>query len=64
VKRGPSPACHAASRKWRRRLRESYALFLAAYRRASDLLRAGDLTARFPPGCFPPPLPFVPAGPG
>jgi hypothetical protein len=64
MNRRPSPPCHAASRKWRRRLRESYALFLATYRRASDLLRAGDLTARFPPGCFPPPLPFVPARPG
>jgi hypothetical protein len=64
VKRGPSPACHAASRKWRRRLRESYAIFVVAYRRASELLRARDLTARFPPGCFPPPLPFVPAGSG
>jgi REP element-mobilizing transposase RayT len=64
VKRAPSPACHAASKKWRRRLRESYALFLAAYRRASERLRAGDLTARFPPGCFPPPLPFVPPDTG
>lgn len=64
VKRAPSPACHAASRKWRRRLRESYALFLAAYRRASELLRAGDLAARFPPGSFPPSLPFVPVGSG
>ena len=64
AKRGPSPTCHAASKKWRRRLRESYALFLAAYRRASERLRAGDLTARFPPGCFPPPLPFVPTGTG
>jgi REP element-mobilizing transposase RayT len=64
VKRGPSPACHAASKKWRRRLRESYAIFLAAYRRASDLLRAGDVSARFPTGCFPPPLPFVSPGSG
>jgi len=64
VKRDPSPPCHAASRKWRRRLRQSYALFLAAYRRASEQLRAGNLAAHFPPGCFPPPLPFVTAGTG
>jgi REP element-mobilizing transposase RayT len=59
TKRAPSPDCHAASREWRRRLRSAYGLFLAAYRRASERLRSGDLTAEFPPGCFPPPLPFV-----
>jgi REP element-mobilizing transposase RayT len=64
VNHTPSPACHAASKKWRRRLRESYGLFLAAYRRACERLRAGDLTVPFPPGCFPPPRPFVPPDTG
>lgn len=59
----PAPLIHAASRRVRRQLREAYAAFLSAFQEASAKLRSGDLTARFPPGCFPPQLPFVAAEP-
>jgi REP element-mobilizing transposase RayT len=45
----------------RRALYESFSLFVTAYRAASEKLRSGDHTARFPTGCFPPGLPFVDA---
>ncbi len=44
-------------------LRRAYREFVATYREASYRLRAGDRTVVFPPGCFPPRLPFVRAGP-
>lgn len=62
-KRAPAPLVHAASRKTRRALLDAYRIFLAAYRRASERLRSGDLSAAFPEYCFPPPLPFA-RGPG
>jgi len=37
-------------------LYEAYAWFVAAFRDASEKLRAGDRAARFPPGSFPPAL--------
>ena len=37
---------------------EAYSLFYAAYREAAEKLKAGDLSAAFPDGSFPPPLPF------
>jgi hypothetical protein len=43
----------------RKRLREAYALFVAAYREAAEKLRAGKRDVRFPLGSFPPGLPFV-----
>jgi hypothetical protein len=58
-KKSPAPFCHAASRDWRRALREAYREFLAAFRRAAERLKAGDQSAPFPIGCFPPALPFV-----
>jgi hypothetical protein len=44
-------------------LRRAYRKFLAAYREAANRLKSGDLLVEFPPGCFPPRLPFVRAGP-
>ena len=41
----------------------AYRQFVAAYRDAANRLRAGDRLVEFPPGCFPPRLPFVRAGP-
>ena len=35
-------------------------LFERAYREAAEKLKAGDLNAAFPSGCFPPPMPFIP----
>jgi hypothetical protein len=54
---------HAASKAARNGLREMYGLFLAAFRDAAEQLKAGDRSARFPLGSFPPALPFVRALP-
>ena len=39
-----------------------YGLFVAANREAAEQLKAGDRSARFSEGSFPPGLPFVKAG--
>jgi REP element-mobilizing transposase RayT len=59
--RSPAPFVHAATRKIRKELWQAYGWFLSAYREAADRLRNGDRNAAFPPGSFPPHLPFVPA---
>lgn len=62
----PAPAFHAVSREHHEKLRELYREFVNAYREAAELLKYGVLDAVFPPGCFPPGLPYVPearAGP-
>jgi REP element-mobilizing transposase RayT len=59
-KKSPAPRIHAASRSARLEFYEAYGLFVAAFQDAAERLRAGDLGARFPPGSFPPALPFVP----
>jgi hypothetical protein len=38
---------------------QTYAEFVGKFRDAAEKLRARDLSAVFPPGCFPPALPFV-----
>lgn len=58
-KRSPAPLFHAATKAVRRALWESYSLFVAAFREASERLRSGDRSALFPVGSFPPGLPFV-----
>lgn len=63
-KRSPAPLFHAATREARLRMLRAYQEFVAAYRAAADELRQGNRQARFPEGCFPPPLPFVEATPG
>jgi hypothetical protein len=63
TKKSPAPRFHAASKAVRNALREAYGLFLAAFRDAAELLKAGDRLARFPIGSFPPGLPFVRALP-
>jgi hypothetical protein len=40
-------------------LYEGYAWFVAAFRQAAEKLKAGDRSAAFPTGSFPPALPFV-----
>jgi hypothetical protein len=47
----------------RNALHEMYGLFLAAFRDAAEQLKAGDRSAQFPLGSFPPGLPFVRALP-
>jgi hypothetical protein len=59
VKKSPAPYFHAIRKKVRKALYEGFALFVAEYREASEKIRAGDRNVRFPPGCFPPGLPFV-----
>jgi hypothetical protein len=61
-KKSPAPGFHAATRAVRRELYQAYAWFTAAFREASEKSRAGDRSARFPLGSFPPALPFVEAG--
>ena len=60
LKKGPAPRFHAATAEMRRFLWSVYAEFAGRYRDAAEKLRAGDLEAVFPPGCFPPGLPYVP----
>jgi hypothetical protein len=60
-KKSPAPLYHAATRAVRKAFWEAYAIFVTAFREASERLRAGDRIARFPLGSFPPGLPFVAA---
>jgi hypothetical protein len=60
-KKSPAPLYHAATRVARKVFWEAYAAFVAAFRDASERLRAGDRMACFPIGSFPPGLPFVTA---
>ncbi|HEX7184587.1 MAG TPA: transposase [Thermoanaerobaculia bacterium] len=50
LKKSPAPLFHAATRRVRNELYQMYAAFVAAFRDAAEKLRAGDLTAAFPPG--------------
>jgi hypothetical protein len=59
VKRSPAPRIHAASRAVRKWFYEIYSDFVRDFRDAAEQLRAGNLEAPFPRGCFPPALPFV-----
>jgi REP element-mobilizing transposase RayT len=61
TKKSPAPLFHAASRVAREELYQAYTWFVGAFREAAEKLRAGDLSARFPVGSFPPGLPFVTA---
>ena len=63
TKKSPAPAFHAATKAARQTFWESYSAFVAAFREAAEKLKAGDRTARFPLGSFPPALPFVSAYP-
>lgn len=61
VKKSPAPFCHALRKSVRKAIYEAYGWFLAAFREAAEKLRSGDRSAAFPPGSFPPGLPFVAA---
>ncbi len=60
-KPSPAPLVHAASYRARREFRQAFSEIVRAYREAAERLRMGDREAVFPPGTFPPGLPFVPA---
>ena len=59
LRKSPTPDFHAFRRAVRRRLREAYATFVAAFREAAQRLLRGDPAAVFPEGSFPPAMPFV-----
>ena len=58
-KKSPAPFCHAASKAVRCELYDAYAWFVGCFRQAAEKWKAGDLTASFPCGSFPPGRPFV-----
>ena len=60
IAKSPAPFVHAATKAARLALYQSYSWFVAAFREAAEKLRRGDRDVSFPPGCFPPSLPFVP----
>ena len=59
TKSSSAPLVHAATKAVRTGFWEAYSAFVAAFRDAAELLKAGDRNARFPEGSFPPALPFV-----
>jgi hypothetical protein len=59
LKCSPAPLFHAASRKVRLQLRRAYGEFLGAFRAAAEKLRVGVRDVVFPPGSFPPALPWA-----
>jgi molybdopterin converting factor small subunit len=61
LKKSPAPAFHAASRDIRTRLHDMYKAFVGLFREAAEKLKSGDRFAVFPPGSFPPHLPFASA---
>jgi hypothetical protein len=54
-----APFVHAATKAARKFFYEIYAEFVSAFRVATEALRRGERDAPFPPGSFPPALPFV-----
>lgn len=54
-----APFCHAAHRAARLSLVGAYRWFFSAFRAAAEKLARGELQPSFPPGSFPPGLPFV-----
>ncbi|MEO8277871.1 MAG: transposase [Thermoanaerobaculia bacterium] len=65
-RRTPAPLVHAISPDVRRRFREQYRRFFAAFRLAAQKWKSGaaDALTSFPQGCFPPFAPFVPVPSG
>jgi hypothetical protein len=59
LKKSPAPRFHAFRKKARQSLYETFALFVAAFREASERLRKGETGVRFPIGSFPPGQPFI-----
>ena len=60
LKRSPAPRFHAATKEARRALADAYRDFITAFREAAELLRLGRDDPDFPPGSFPPSMPYVP----
>lgn len=60
LERSPAPRFHTVTREAWFALRDAYVEFAAQFHKAADLLRQGVRDPPFPPGSFPPGLPFVP----
>jgi hypothetical protein len=58
AKRSPAPLCHAVSKIVREQLLNAYRLFSIAFREAAEKLKLGVANVCFPPGSFPPGLPY------
>jgi REP element-mobilizing transposase RayT len=58
-KPSPAPISHAATREEFLTMQYARAAKVEAYRAAAERLKRGEAGVRFPPGCFPPPLPYV-----
>ena len=58
-KRSPAPKCHTATVEEWVCYQQAYREFVDCFRHAAERLRRG-LEAKFPPGSFPPRLPYVP----
>ena len=59
TKKSSAPLFHAATKRVRDELLNTYYSFVAAFREAAEKLKAGNRNAAFPIGSFPPGLPFV-----
>jgi hypothetical protein len=57
--KSPAPLLHAFSKAARKAFYEAYSWFVSLFRTAAETLKAGDRSAPFPAGSFPPGLPFV-----
>lgn len=60
LEKSPAPRFHTVTREAWEALREAYVEFVAQFRAAAEFLRQGIPDPPFPPGSFPPGLPFVP----
>ena len=58
-KSSPAPLFHAANREEFWTMYNARQNKVAAYRVAAERLKRGELGVSFPPGCFPPRLPYV-----
>jgi hypothetical protein len=58
-KKSPAPLFHAATKRVRADLFNTYYAYVAAFREAAEKLKARNRNAPFPIGSFPPGLPFV-----
>ena len=61
VDRSPKPRFHASSRRALHTMMVAWREIVRAFEEASQALRSGQRSVRFPEGTFPPSLPFVPS---
>ncbi|NJO55950.1 MAG: hypothetical protein HC834_05845 [Rhodospirillales bacterium] len=59
-KKSPAPSFHTASKEAFKQLIGAFREFCYAFREAAEKLKSGNWAVSFPPGSFPPGLPYVP----